>query len=235
MIISIHQPNFMPWLGYFYKIARSDIFVLLDDVQYTKNSYINRNRIKTPQGEMWITLPVMQSGSFGQNINHCVIQRKDEAVRKILNAVRLNYGRSPYFARYYTEFEDVMQSRTDYLSELNTELIRWACNRLGITTPLVTSSSLNVHKKNSTERLIEICKTLDCSTYLCGKGGTKYQDETLFAANGIAVNVSPFRRPVYSQLWGSFVPDLSVIDLLFNAGDNAGAIIMSTENLTVAV
>jgi hypothetical protein len=231
MIVSIHQPNFLPWLGYFYKIAKSDIFVLLDDVQYSKNSFINRNRIKTPQGEMWLTLPVIQSGNFGQNIVDCIILRKEASVKKLLNSIKLNYAKAPYFRKYYDELVYVMQSKTEHLAELNTELIKWACNCLHIDTPLVTSSSLSIPQKQSTERLIQICKALDGTAYLCGKGGTKYQDEAMFAANDIKVTTSSFNHPVYHQQWGTFLPELSVIDLLFNEGDNSMNIIMDSDRI----
>lgn len=218
MIVSIHQPNFIPWLGYFYKINQSDIFVLLDDVQYTKNGFTNRNRIKTPQGELWLTLPVKQSGNFGQTINECIIQQKGIAIKKILNSIKLNYAKALFFHTYIEQLEVLLNSDTESLAELNILLIYWICECLDIKTKIIRSSTLNVSGKESTERLIEICKNVNAKTYLSGKGGINYQDETLFERQNITLKMSSFSSPNYPQLWGNFIGGLSIIDFLLNCG-----------------
>jgi len=221
MIVSIHQPNFLPWLGYFYKIAQSDIFVLLDDVQYTKNSFINRNRIKTPQGEQWLTLPVKQSGSFGQLIIECEIQQKELAVKKVLNSIKMNYSKSLYYHQYIEAIEKILNTNTHSLSEINIQLILWLCDVLNIHTKIIRSSTLNISGKESTERLVEICKILNADTYLSGKGGVKYQEEVLFDKENIQLKISSFTPPVYHQLWGEFIGGLSIVDILLNCGSDS--------------
>ena len=218
MIVSIHQPNFIPWLGYFYKIAQSDIFVLLDDVQFSKNSFINRNRIKTPQGEMWLTLPVKQSGNFGQKINECEIQQKELSVKKVLNSIKLNYVKAPYFQQYIQQIENILNSNTDSLEDINCKLIFFACESLEIGTKIIKSSTLNIRGKESTERLIEICKNVNAKTYLSGKGGLNYQEEDLFTQHNIQLKISQFSPPNYNQMWGNFIGGLSIIDILLNCG-----------------
>jgi hypothetical protein len=219
MIVAIHQPNFVPWLGYFYKIASSDVFVLLDDVQFTKNGFTNRNRIKTAQGEHWLTLPVVQSGQFGQLISDCKIQQKELSCKKMINTLRMNYAKSGYAKMLLPEFEKTLSESSESLLETNISIIKWVCEKLHITTPIITSSSLAIEGKESTERLIAICKKLNATTYISGKGGFKYQDEDLFKANHIQLQTSSFSPPVYQQLWGEFIPGLSVLDTLFCVGE----------------
>jgi len=216
--IAIHQPNFLPWLGYYYKISKSDIFVFLDDVEYTKNSFINRNRIKTPQGETWITLPVAYSGKSSQNINECQIVGKDKAIKNVLGKVLHNYRKAAYFEEYYDSLSDILMNCPDNLSELNIVLTRWVLSLFQIKTKLLRSSELKVDADEASDRLIHICKSLDGNTYLSGSGGMKYQDEEKFKGEGIQLEISSFKPPQYNQLWGEFIPNLSVIDYLFNMG-----------------
>ena len=225
MTVSIHQPNFIPWLGYFYKIAKSDVFVLLDDVQYTKNGFTNRNRIKTPQGELWLSLPIKQSGNFGQTINDCIIQQKEIAVKKNLNSIKLNYGKAKYFHQYFEQLCSLMNTDTESLAELNILLIQWVCECLDINTKIVRSSLLNLSGNESTERLIEICSKLNGKIYLSGKGGFNYQDETLFEREKITLERSSFAPPVYHQLWGDFIGGLSIMDTLLNCGPDTKKLI----------
>lgn len=218
MIVSIHQPNFVPWIGYFYKIYKSDLFVILDNVQFTKNGFTNRNRIKTPQGENWLTLPVIQSGKFGQDITDCVIFHKEQSARKIVNSLLANYKKSKHFDRYFDAISRIIQTDTDKLCDINTELIRWTMEQLGIAKKVVKASDLENIEGESTERLVSICKHLGATAYLAGLGAKKYQDDGLFNQHGIELISSPFQYPQYDQLWGDFIPNLSVIDVLFNHG-----------------
>ena len=216
--VSIHQPNFVPWLGYFYKIAQSDVFVILDDVQYTKNSFINRNKIKTPQGPKWLTIPVAQAGKFGQNINETHISNREKSLKKVVRTVEQNYKKAPYFDRYFEGFSKICQESPDIISELNNRLIIWAMDSLSIQTEVRYSSQLGVDHLQRTERLTAICEHLGADHYFSGFGGMKYQDEEIFRQANIQVKVSGFKHPVYDQLWGEFVHGLSILDLLFNCG-----------------
>jgi hypothetical protein len=225
MIIAIHQPNFIPWIGYFFKISKCDVFVLLDNVQYTKNGFINRNRIKTPQGENWLTLPVVQSGKFGQDIKETQIFNKDYSVKKVLATIAANYKKAAYFDKYYTGITEILNKSSDNLCDVNSILIKWAAADLGIKTKMIFASELDEITGESTERLVSICKKLNGTSYLAGLGAKKYQEDHLFKAVNINVINTPFKHPGYQQLWGDFLPNMSVIDLLFNCGPEAKTIL----------
>ena len=216
MIVAIHQPNFLPWAGYFYKILKSDIFIILDDVQFTKNSYINRNKIKTPNGNQWISVPVKSKGRFGQLINEVEINSLEKTKRKIKNSIKVNYGKSKYFNEIFSMIEPMFES--NMLSEVNESLIIRICKFLNIQTRFVRSSVLHTQQFDSTEKLINLCKEVNATTYLSGFGGNKYQDSLMFNKNDIELKTSTFIHPNYPQLWGGFIPNLSIIDLLFNCG-----------------
>jgi hypothetical protein len=226
MIVAIHQPNFLPWLGYFYKIVRSDVFVILDNVQYTKNSYINRNKIKTPNGEAWLTVPVITEGRFGQLIKDTKINNAVDWRKKHMGSLRVNYGRAPSFDFLFKDLESIYYEKEwQSLCGFNIRLIRWAAAQLGSKTHLVLASELGVEGKG-TELLINILKKVGGSAYLSGFGGSKYQDETAFEQHGIKLMYSDFRHPIYPQLWGDFVPNLSIVDLMFNCGPESLGVIL---------
>ncbi len=225
MIIAIHQPNFIPWIGYFFKISRCDVFVLLDNVQYTKNGFINRNRIKTPQGENWLTLPVIQSGKFGQDIKDTQIVNKDYTVKKTLASITANYKKAKYYDKYFNEFSNVLNTSDDNLCNLNSSIIKWIAADLDIKTKMIYASELNGITGESTERLVSICKKLNGTDYLAGLGAKKYQEDHLFNSENINVINTPFKHPVYPQLWKEFLPSMSIMDLLFNCGPESKIIL----------
>ena len=221
MIVAIHQPNYIPWLGYFYKIAHCDMFVLLDDAQYTKNSFINRNRIKTPTGEQWLTIPVRTAGRFGGAISQITTELSQRWPAKHLNSLHANYRRAPYFEEVIALLEPVYRTVTQdtLLANFNGALIQVVATYMGVTTPIVRSSELGVETQ-STERLVDITQTLAASEYLSGKGGMTYQDETMFAEHGIRLTYSDYASEPYPQLWSEFLPGMSVIDALMNMGQS---------------
>jgi hypothetical protein len=221
LIVAIHQPNFLPWIGYFYKISQADTFVVYDDVQYTKNGYINRNRIKTPNGEQWLTLPVKQAGNFGQNILNTEILNADRVQKKIARTLEMNYKKCPYFVDYFEDLQNILAKGTSTLALLNLELINYCCRVLEIDTKIILSSSFLPSEKNSDSRLIEICNHLKATSYLSGKGGANYQSEEKFKNEGIELNYTEFTFPKYEQPWGDFLPNLSIVDTLFNCGSEA--------------
>ncbi|MEY2828742.1 MAG: hypothetical protein RIQ33_600 [Bacteroidota bacterium] len=224
MIAAIHQPNFVPWIGYFYKIEKADVFVLLDDVQFTKNSFINRNQIKTPQGAQWLTLPALQTGKFGQNINEVGIVQFEHNIKKVLKTVEGNYKKAPFYTNYFPEFENCLLHSGENMAAINIALIKFACNALEIKTPLIISSELKAEGE-STMRLINICKQINATKYLSGFGGNNYQEAELYKQHHIELTITNFKHPQYKQLWGDFVPNMSIIDLLFNHGKDAAVIL----------
>lgn len=217
MLFSAHQPQYLPWLGFFEKIDRADRFVLLDDVQYKKNEWQNRNRIKTPKGPQWLTVPV--KAHLGQKINEVPIDNSKSWVKDHLKSLETNYHRAPFFEKIFPQIEKVLtQKEWDFLGGLNIALIKTLLNLLEIPeNKIVLSSSLKI-KGKSTQRLVEIGQTLEAFTYLSGQDGEKYLDLELFNQAQIKVAFQQYQHPVYAQLFDDFQSHLSVVDLLFNCG-----------------
>ncbi|MGH7275141.1 MAG: WbqC family protein [Nitrospiria bacterium] len=215
MRVAIHQPQYLPWLGYFDKVDQVDLFVMLDNVQFKKNEWQNRNRIKTAQGWQWMTVPVFHQ--YPEKIGDIRINNQVDWKRKHLHAVQTNYNRSPYFRDYYPFFEDLYKKEWPALSVLNCNIIEYLMGILGIKRKILLSSQMKL-RDGPTERLIDICRAVGADTYLTGKGGENYLDLDRFEEANINVELQSFEHPVYPQLYGPFEPALSVIDLLFNCG-----------------
>lgn len=216
MIVAVHQPQYLPWLGYFDKMRRADAFCYLNDVQYKKNEWQNRNRIKTAQGWQWLTVPVRYR--FPEKINEVAINNTTGWQKKHLQALITNYSRAPYYNSYITIFEDTFSREWEFISELNIHLIERLRAALNIDTkPTVISSDLDL-RDEPTDRLIDICKAMGADTYLAGQGGADYMDLERFKKNGIDLIIQNFRHPVYMQLFKDFKSHLSIVDLLFNCG-----------------
>ena len=226
MIAAIHQPNYLPWLGYFYKIARSEVFVFLDNVQYGKNNIINRNKIKTAQGAAWLTVGVLSKGRLGQLIKDVDINNDTSWRRTHEKSISQNYSKAPYFKKYKDFFEDIYYKQWEKLVHLNEALIKLNCDLLGIRdVKFIRASELSISGQ-STELLINICKAIGADTYLSGFGGKKYMDEKAFEQASISLSYYDFDHPTYNQLWGEFIPNLSIIDLLFNEGGKSLEILL---------
>jgi hypothetical protein len=216
MIAAIHQPQYMPWIGYFDKMDRAGVFVLLDNVQYKKNEWQNRNRIKTPQGWQWITVPVLYR--FPEKINTVRINNTVDWRKKHLHTLAYNYSKSPFFKEYFGFFEETFSARWEYLVEINVHIIKFLNEALGINKELVFASRLTL-REEPTDRLIDACKSVQADTYLSGKDGAQYMDLDAFARANIQVVFQDFHHPTYQQLHNTtFEPYMSTVDLLFNHG-----------------
>jgi hypothetical protein len=217
MIATIHQPQYLPYLGFFHKVRHSDLLVMLDDVQFSKSDVQNRNKIKTRDGWQWITVPVLQR--LGQLISEVEIDPRTPWQRKHWNALSASYGRAPHFRALGPALKDRLDQDWTKLGELNVELTRWAMESLGIVRPMVFSSSLDV-EGTQTERLVNICRAVGADAYLSGPGGRSYLELPLFEAAGIDVLWQEFTHPVYEQVQpeAGFIPNLSVVDALFACG-----------------
>lgn len=215
--LSIHQPQYLPYLGFFHKIAHSDIFVALDDTQFQKNGVQNRNKIKTAQGWQWLTVPIQHR--FGQRICEVQLDGRTPWPRKHAHTLRANYARAPYYDQYAPTLNDLLDAKYDNLSQLNMALTHWVLSILEVRTPILCASGLNVAGEQTT-RLINICQAMGADCYLSGPGGRQYMELELFAAAGIQVQWQQFEPPVYPQCFPQtgFIPNLSVIDVLFNCG-----------------
>jgi len=219
MIVTIHQPEHLPWLGFFDKMRQADVFVLLDTTQFAKDDFQNRNRIKTSKGPTWLTVPVFKRGRSEQLIIDAEICNDRNWRNRCWSLIHQNYRDAPYFAEHKQFFEELYARKWSKLVELNTTVIRYLAEQLGLKTKLVTASELEVYERGSTNVNLTICRVLGADVYLSGKYGKQYLDETQFAEHGIKVRYQDFQHPVYPQLWGDFLSHMSAIDLLFNCGD----------------
>jgi len=214
-VVAIHQPNYIPHPALFDKIRNCDIFVFLDSVQYTKNSFINRNRIKTPKGWTWLTIPV--HASIKSKICEVTIDNSKQWQKHHWKSLMFNYGSSSHFAKS-NFIKGMYEGEWSNLSKFNIALIVLLCHALKIDTPeFVKSSELEVCGKK-TRLLLDICKKVGADVYLSGKSGKNYLNVNLFEREGIRVQFQKYKCPFYKQQFGKFIPNLSVIDMLFNVG-----------------
>lgn len=229
MIVSINQPAYLPWLGYFHRIAVSDIHVILDDVQFEKNSFTNRNKLRTVQGWMRLTVPVLTSGMFGQTIDEVEINNHENWRHKHLRSIQVNYSKAPFFEEQIPFFEGMYSRQWDRLLALIDFGIDYLLEQLGIKTRIVRSSSLDVRGKKS-DLVLEICQILAGDIYLSGELGRNYLKEEDFHKSGIEIAYQDYNHPTYTQCYEPFESHLSVIDLLFNHGPKSLDILMSGQD-----
>ena len=227
MIVSIHQPQYLPWLGYFDKIDRSDVFVFLDNVQFKKNEWQNRNKIKTVEGWQWLSGPVIHR--FTQKICEVEINSTVQWARKHLNALVTNYSKTPFFKEYIGFFEQTYAKDWYYLVDINIHIIKYIAEALGILDQKFIKASELDTREEPTERLIDICRQHGGDVYLSGKDGAKYMNTEKFKEEGIEVIFQDYKHPQYSQLFGNFEPSISIIDLLFNCGPESLSILRKGE------
>lgn len=223
----IMQPTYLPWLGYFDLMDQADVFVFLDSVQFDKRSWQQRNRIKSPNGELLLTVPVLTKGRFDQRICDVELDSTNSFKDAHLKAIKYNYAKAEYFKEYSDGLEKIFLREHHLLAELNIDLIMWIKDMLGIKTAVLRSSDLNVQGKR-VELLVNICKEVGAKHYLSPVGAKEYIDGTdVFLKNNLMLSYSNFVHPVYRQLFGDFVSHLAAIDLLFNAGAESLEIIRS--------
>ncbi len=226
---AIMQPTYLSWIGYIDLIDMVDIFVFLDDVQFEKQSWQQRNRIRTPNGLEWITVPVRIKGRFGQLINEVSIDPVKFPL-KHFKQLKQNYSRASFFKNYFDDFKNIVieACQSQHLCNLNIEVIKRICSNLGITTEFVRSSEIGVEGKKS-ERLVNLLKALEISTYISPQGSYGYikEEYNWFKENRIAVNFTSYDHPEYRQVYSPFMPYTSIVDLLFNEGDASLNIIRS--------
>lgn len=229
MICAVHQPQYLPWLGFFSKLDAADLFVIYDDTQYKHDEWQNRNRIKTANGVQWLTVPVHRSQ--GEIIRDIRIDNAKPWARKHANALTTNYARAPFYKEHADEFAAALTQEWEHLAELNIAMMKHLCRMLGVETPMVLSSQLGYNGK-ATDALISICRSVEADAYLSGPGGRDYLETEKFGAAGISLLFHDFDHPAYAQLFGEFVPNLSAVDLLFNSGPDGLAILRSGQNVS---
>ncbi len=225
MILAAHQPYYLPWLPYFHKLSRCDVFVVLDHVQYGSESYQNRNRIKLASGPHWITVPVARRG-LGETIAEKRIAETTGAhdwQRRTWRTIEQSYQKATYLSRYREALFEIYAQPWQRLSEINLRLLELAMEWLGISTPVVRSTTLAPRSQKS-ELIAELCTRLGCDTYLSGAGGSRgYLDESFLVSRGIRVLWQHPAHPVYPQQYAhlGFISGLSVLDALLNCGPDS--------------
>ena len=219
-VVAIHQPNFFPWLGYFDKIARADVFIVLDNVQFSKTggTWSNRVRILLDGRAVWATMPVERSFHGVRRVREMRMADRSWRVR-FLGAVRAAYRRAPHFDEVFPLVEELSATPTEMVAEFNLTVVRALTGRLGLGAGKLTVGSTLGIEGAGTDLLVQAVRAVGGGTYLCGDGAEGYQDDEKFTAAEIGLAQQRFRHPMYPQLGVSeFVPGLSVIDALMNCG-----------------
>jgi hypothetical protein len=225
MIVAVHQPIFLPWPGFFHKAAHSDRLVLLDDVQFpTGRSWLCRNRLKNAQGEFWLRVPVLRKGRGLQSVRRVEIDMAQGWRRKHMAGIRQSYGHAPYFDDYVPEIEAVYGTDHTRLSDFTIDLILLLMRAFSLPTPVLRQSELGVAGRGS-ELLAALCERLGATRLLALAPAEKHIDAEALARRGIEIVRAAFRPPLYPQLWGDFIYNLSALDLLLNCGPKAQEIV----------
>lgn len=228
MKVTIHQPQFLPWLGYLDKIARADLFVVLDQVQFKKQEWQNRNRIRISHEWQWLTIPVLQR--FGQRIDEVRVNRQVDWRRQHLRALTMHYAKAPYRDVALAGLRLIYETDWERLVDLNLAVIRWLLEIFQITTPIRLASELSL-RDHPTDRLIDICRELGAASYLAGPGAEHYLDRPRFEASGLRLELQQFRHPVYAQCYAPFIAGMSAMDLLMMEGPSGFRMLVIEESV----
>jgi hypothetical protein len=220
-VVAIHQPNFLPWLGWFDKLARADVLVLLDATQFPRTSrgtWMNRVQVLINREPRWVTVPVVRAGRGTQDLRDVRVDDGQPWREKLLRTIQLSYGRAPFFDDHFPLVQEILGEPTDRLTELNEHGLRLLAAALGLDpAKLVRASNLDADA-GSTELLVQLTRSAGGSAYLSGDGAAGYQDDELFARAGLELVYQEFEQQPYPQLADGFVPGLSVVDALFSVG-----------------
>jgi hypothetical protein len=221
LIVTVMQPAYLPWLGYFHRVALSDLFIVLDHVQIDKNSksgFAHRNKVRTLDGWVWLTVPLKTKGKHGKlYLNQLEIVDDQPWAEKHWATLRHNYGRAPYFKEYARSLEDVYARSWNRLTDLARAITGSQLDAMGIHTPIRFSSEMNVQGTKD-ELILNLCQAVGATTYVSGPFGRSYLRLELFEAAGIRVVFDDYQHPTYPQVYPGFEPYMAAIDLLFQCG-----------------
>lgn len=230
MIATIHQPDFLPWLGFFNKAVLCDTFVIADHVQYRDDGFQNRNRIKTAQGSQWLTVPVVRE--YGLPIYKVKVSTHKQGSKTWkdlhLMTIQRNYAKAPYYSSGIKAIEEIYRREYTYLYEYNIAFIESIFSMLGISPKVVVTHDMDL-KESKTNSVIEICRRIGADSYISGIRGTRYIEDNHLSENNIRLLFNNYEHPTYNQQFMKlgFVPNMSVIDLLFNYGHQSLDILKS--------
>lgn len=222
MIVSIHQPAYLPWLGYIAKIRQADRFIYLDTVQFQKSSFQNRNKIRTKDGWAWLTVPVETKGRlFDTLLRDIAINNRLDWRRKHRAAIEMNYRRAPCFDRVFPQLASFYEATWLHLSTLCFEMLQSFLAMLDISTEIIAASQLPPTHGAKSDLVLELCRAAGATTYLSGSLGRNYLDLPAFQAAGIKVEFQDYQHPTYLQAYPGFEPYMGVVDLLMCAKNPA--------------
>ena len=230
MIVAAHQPHFLPWLGYLDKLAKADVFVVMDDLQYEAQNFQNRQRVKINSGAAWLTVPLRRGAQNDRILDKLIdnsASGRHHWQHRAWRTLEVHYGKTPFFKQYAEELRDVFTRRWERLIDLDLHMLDLARGWLGITRPITRASTLGLSGQK-TDRIIDMCKKVGAKLYLSGSGGSNdYLDEAAVKDAGIGLMWQQFRHPHYSQRYSKvgFVSHLAFIDLLCNCGPEARQIL----------
>ncbi len=226
MLISTYQPFFAPFSAYFAKAYLSDMMIVLDDIQFPqRTTWLTRNRFKNDQGLLWLSIPVWRKGLGLQKINEVKIYPEGNWRKKHIASLKKSYAHAPYFKEHVNFVGEIFSDRFEKLIDLNMVIILYLKQHLLIDTPIILLSSLNIQGKGN-ELLINMCREIGSFDYLAQRSAEKYLDKDLFSQAGISLHFFTPPSPVYPQLWGEFIHNLSAFDLLFNCGPKGHKILL---------
>ena len=226
MILTAHQPVYLPWLGLFHKIALADTFVSFNGVQYLPRDWNNRNRIKTAEGPLWLTVPVLTKGHREIPLRAIEINNREPWRRKHLRTITLAYKKAPFFERYAPFLEETYNREWQYLAELNDAMLQWFLQQLDIETHFLDASKIDIEGSKS-DLVLDMCRKLGAQMYIFGALGRDYANISTFQSAGVSVVFQDYKHPEYPQMHGDFQSHLSILDLLMNCGDRSRDILMA--------
>ena len=227
-IVTMHQPNYLPWLGFFSKIKHSDCFVIVDNIEFNRRGYTHRNKIRVnvKEGWMWLTIPPVSKIPIGTFINEVKLPKNNQWQKKHWKIIELNYKKADYFYSYTDFFEKLYKEKFEYLWQINEKIIFHLLKCFDINTEVIKSSDLDLDPKfKKADLIIAILKNIDAKTYLSGPSGKNYLEFDKFKKNDIKLEVFEFKHPVYKQRYPGFEPNMAAIDLLFNMGEKSKGLI----------
>ena len=227
-ILVAHQPEFLPWISYISKATMGDVYFIVDTVQFRKEGFQNRNkiRIKNEPGWQWLTIPVLLAKKKLTNLSDVKINYREKWQRKHLSAIKYSYGNTPYFNEIYPELEKIYSDFDgEFLVEFVVSIIKYAFNKFNIDIPVYRTSDLKKLGHNlegeKSELAINMCKVVQAKSFVFGQYGRQYIEKEKFFQNNIKFVFQKFEHPTYSQIHGEFIPQMSFIDLLFNHGEKS--------------
>ena len=220
MILTAHQPVYLPWLGLFHKIYLADVFCYFDIVQYQKKDFNNRNQIKTQNGATWLSVPVESKNHLKKNVGDIKII-PGNWIKKHLKSIELAYKKSEFYKNYKEEFENIYkEEEIKTLSQLNLKILKFLLRKLKVEKKIIIASEYNF-KGAKSDLVLDMCVSLKATKYIFGSQGINYVDQNKFKNNNVEIFFQDFKHPKYKQLNGNFLPYMSVIDLLFNEGEKS--------------